>query len=82
MDQDAKRSSATTKGGFCEEKYRLQEQLLQAIEELLTLHRQQAEAVSNGDREFSRFDPLINLTNEKKRKFKYELMAHVEAHGC
>ena len=82
MGQGAKPSSATPKSDFCEEKYRLQEQLLQAVEELLTLHRRQADALSRGDRDFSRFDPLIHMINEKKRQAKYQLMAHVEAHGC
>ena len=83
IDQAAQaRAAAIPRRGICQEKLRLQEELLQVVDEALALHRQQANAIRSGDREFSRFDPLIHIASEKKRKAKYELMAHTASHGC
>jgi hypothetical protein len=68
--------------GFCEEKHRLIRDFLQAIHELNGLQKQQTQAVIDGDPDFSRFDVLLHLAQEKKDNAKYAWMAHVEAHRC
>ena len=68
--------------GLCSEKARLMEDFLQTIRELGTLQSEQAKAVIEGDPEFSRFDLLIHMANEKKDHAKYAWMLHVEKHGC
>jgi hypothetical protein len=67
---------------FCEEKNRLLRDFLQAIQELSALQSQQSQAVIDGDPDFSRFDVLLHLAQEKKDKAKYAWMAHVELHHC
>jgi hypothetical protein len=66
---------------FCEEKNRLMAEFLDAIHELTTLQSQQTQAVIEGE-DFTRFDLLLHLAQEKKDKAKYEWMAHVESHHC
>jgi len=68
--------------GFCKEKHRLVDELLQAIRELNALHAAQTDALIAGDSDFSRFDVLIELARQKKDNAKYAWMAHVEAHHC
>ena len=67
---------------FCETKKRLTDEFLEAIREINALHTQQTKAVIDGDPDFSRFDILLHLTQEKKDQAKYAWMAHVESHGC
>jgi hypothetical protein len=57
--------------GFCEEKQRLTNRLLEAIHELTSLHSQQAQAVIDSDQDFPRFDMLLHLAPEKKDNAKY-----------
>jgi len=68
--------------GFCEEKYRLLDDFLDAVRELNLLHTQQTQAVIAGDREFTRFDILIFAAQEKKETAKYAWIAHIESHRC
>ena len=68
--------------GFCEEKQRLREAFLAAIHELNAIQTEQIEAVIDGDSDFTRFDILLHLAQEKKELAKYAWIAHVEAHSC
>ena len=71
-----------SKTGFCEEKLRLMEEFLAAATDLVTAHNEQVQALVENDPEFSRFDLLIHLAAERKRKAKYAYLAHLEHHGC
>ena len=68
--------------GFCGEKNRLQDEFLMTIRELNALHAQQIRAVIDGDPDFTRFDVLVYLAQEKKEQAKYAWIVHVESHGC
>jgi len=68
--------------GFCKEKNRLRGEFLRAIHEVNALQSQQTQAVILGDPDFSRFDLLLHLAQEKKERAKYAWIAHVEAHHC
>jgi hypothetical protein len=72
----------TPKIGYCEEKNRLMDEFLQASRELIKIHDQQMRAAIEGDVDFSRFDLLFHLAQEKKDQAKYAWMAHVHAHQC
>jgi hypothetical protein len=67
---------------FCREKVRLGDEFLRAIHYLGVLQSQQAQAVIEGDPDFSRFDLLIHMANERKDQTKYALLIHVENHHC
>ncbi len=71
-----------SKAGYCEEKLRLMEEFLAAATDLVSAHNEQVQALIGNDPEFSRFDLLIHLAAERKRKAKYNYMAHLEQHGC
>jgi hypothetical protein len=58
------------------------ERFLEIVKELSMLHAQQVQAVVDGDPDFSRFDLLLYMANERKEHAKYELLAHIEAHRC
>jgi hypothetical protein len=68
--------------GFCEEKFRLRQEFLEAIHDLNILQSQQIQAVITGDAEFTRFDLLLHFAQQRKDRAKYAWMAHVEAHHC
>lgn len=68
--------------GFCEARNRLLEEFLEAIRELTYLQNQQTQAVIEGDLDFTRFDVLLHLAQEKKETAKYAWIAHVEYHHC
>ena len=68
--------------GSCEEARSLLNAFADSVKELIQLHRQQLEAVLEGDAYFGRFDLLIHMANERKQKAKYEYMRHLEVHGC
>jgi hypothetical protein len=68
--------------GVCSERVHYMEDFLQAIRELGTLQSEQAKAVIESDPEFSRFDLLIHMANERKDRAKYALLLHVQEHGC
>jgi hypothetical protein len=67
---------------FCERKAQLQDEFMQAVHDLNLLQRQQVEAVITGDDDFGRFDLLLFEAQESKNRAKYELLAHIEQHGC
>ena len=66
----------------CEEHKRLLDAFGAAVQEILKLHEQQFLAIADGDDEFSRFDLLIHVANERKQSAKYAYMRHIEHHGC
>jgi len=67
---------------FCGEKNRLTDEFLTAIQEMNALHSEQTTAVIQNDPDFSRFDVLLLLAQDKKERAKYALMAHIEVHRC
>jgi len=67
---------------FCDEKQKLINDFLEAVREITVLQRQQAQAVIEDDQDFSRFDLLLYLAQEKKDSAKYAWIAHVECHRC
>jgi hypothetical protein len=71
-----------SKIGFCEEKLRLVEDFLSAATDLVTAHSEQVKAVTEDDPDFNRFDLLIHIATERKRKAKYAYLVHLEQHGC
>ena len=74
--------SISSDAGPCEEKRRLLNEFLAAIHELNDIQSQQTQAVIEGDVDFTRFDVLIHMAQEKKERAKYAWMAHVESHRC
>ena len=71
-----------SKTTFCEEKLRLMEEFLAAASDLVAVHNDQVKALIEDDPDFNRFDLLIHLANERKRRAKYEYMVHLEKHRC
>jgi len=71
-----------TAGKVCSERVRYTQEFLQAIRELGALQNEQAKAVIEGDADFSRFDLLLHMANEKKDHAKYALLMHIEQHHC
>jgi hypothetical protein len=69
-------------GGFCSAKQKLVNDFLEAVHELGALQNEQAQAAIDDDPDFSRFDVLLHLAQEKKDTAKYAWIAHVETHGC
>jgi hypothetical protein len=49
---------------------------------LNALQNQQTQAVIAGDPDFTRFDVLLHIAQEKKEMAKYAWMGHIEAHQC
>jgi hypothetical protein len=66
----------------CEERQRLSEAFLSAIRDLTDLLDQQAQAIIEQDRDFSRFEDLLHLARAAKDEAKYALVAHLEEHKC
>jgi hypothetical protein len=64
------------------ERSRLLDEFLISIQEVSALLGQQTQAVIDGDPDFSRFDLLIHVAQEKKDRAKYAWIAHVEVHRC
>ena len=71
-----------SKTSFCEEKLRLMEEFLAAATDLVTAHNDQVRALVGDDPEFNRFDLVIHMAAERKRRAKYEYLVHLERHGC
>jgi hypothetical protein len=70
------------KPAFCEEKLRLMEAFLAAATDVVTAHNEQVRALMDDDPDLNRFDPLIHLATERKRRARSQYMAHLERHGC
>ena len=68
--------------GICESKKRLRGEFLDAIRQVTLLLSQQSEAVIEWDSDFSRFDSLLHLAQEKREAAKYALIEHIESHHC
>jgi hypothetical protein len=82
------RSTDETSGGstgseifLCIEKRRLLEAFTEAVHQVMLLQQQQVTDILNND-DFSRFDVLLHMANEKKEQAKYAYLQHVEKHGC
>ena len=80
--KDQVSSSRMFETGFCEEKYRLLDEFLDAVHELNTLQAAQTRSVIRGESDFLRFDVPLYLALERKDQAKYAWIAHVEEHGC
>jgi hypothetical protein len=70
------------KTAYCEEKLRLMEEFLAAATDLVSAHNEQVKALMDDDPDFNRFDLLIHSATERKRRAKYEYLAHLDRHGC
>jgi hypothetical protein len=66
---------------LCFEKQRLLEAFTKAVHEIMLLQQQQVADIVNDD-DFSRFDLLLHLANERKELAKYAYLQHVDEHGC
>jgi hypothetical protein len=74
--------AASPKAALCGEKVHLMKEFLAAASDLIAIHNDQVKALIEDDPDFSRFDLLIHLANERKRQAKYNYVAHLEKHGC
>lgn len=79
---EQKRKNDVSPARSCAEKYRLIDEFLASNHALMDLQNQQTQAVIDQDPEFSRFDALIHMAQEKKDQAKYALIAHVDHHHC
>jgi hypothetical protein len=68
--------------GVCGEKNRLRQDFLNAIHELVAIQAQQTQAVIDRDPDFTRFDVLLHMAQQRKGHTKYALIAHIESHHC
>jgi hypothetical protein len=66
---------------LCVEKKRLLEAFTAAVHQVMLLQQQQVTDILNND-DFSRFDVLLHMANEKKEQAKYAYLQRVEKHGC
>ena len=66
---------------LCLEKRRLLEAFSAAVHEVMLLQQQQVADIVNDD-DFSRFDLLLHMANERKGLAKYAYLHHVDEHGC
>jgi hypothetical protein len=66
---------------LCLEKHRLLEVFTDAVHEIMILQQQQVTDIVNDDN-FSRFDLLLHLANERKELAKHTYLQHVDEHGC
>jgi hypothetical protein len=66
---------------FWDERKRLLETFLAAIQEVVALNDQQTRAVIEGDPDFARFDLLMGMAARQKNAAKYALLKHIEEHG-
>jgi hypothetical protein len=81
MTQEGRRSEPRHPA-FCEEKERLRNEFLSAIHELVEIQKQQTQAVIDGDQDFTRFDVLLHMAQERKEHAKYAWLTHVQSHHC
>jgi chemotaxis family two-component system response regulator Rcp1 len=82
QERSAEKIAPPVRKSGCQEYDRLLNEFGVAVRELLTLHEQQLEAITDGDSESSRFDILIHMANESKHRAKYAYLRHVESHDC
>ena len=75
QDQSRENREALNKGWA--EHNRLLEDFGVAVRDLLALRQQQFWAVVKEDREWTRFDSMIQLAKQKKQRAKYAYLRHV-----
>jgi hypothetical protein len=66
---------------LCLEKRRLLGAFTEAVHEVMLLQQQQVTDIVN-DGNFSRFDLLLHLANERRELAKFAYLQHVDEHGC
>jgi hypothetical protein len=66
---------------LCLEKRRLLEAFTAAVHEVMLLQQQQVTDIVNDD-DFSRFDLLLHMANERRGLAKYAYLQHVDEHRC
>ena len=66
---------------LCLEKRRLLGAFTDAVHEVMLLQQQQVTDIVNDD-DFSRFDLLLHMANERRELAKYAYLQHVDEHGC
>ena len=66
---------------LCLEKRRLLGAFTDAVHEAMLLQQQQVTDLVNDD-DFSRFDLLLHMANERRELAKYAYLQHVDEHGC
>ena len=66
---------------LCLEKRRLLGAFTDAVHEVILLQQQQVTDIINDD-DFSRFDLLLHMANERRQLAKYAYLQHVDEHGC
>jgi hypothetical protein len=66
---------------LCHEKRHLLEAFTEAVHEIMLLQKQQVADIINDD-DFTRFDLVLHLANERRELAKYAYLQHVEEHGC
>jgi len=72
----------STRIACCDERLRLLNELIQAVDDLVSIHQQQLASLAGGDPDASRFELLIHVATEKKHRAKYAHISHVKTHGC
>jgi hypothetical protein len=60
----------------------LLDQFGEAVRAAGELHREQFQAIVEGDENSIRFDVLIHEASEQKQNSKYAYLAHLDCHGC
>jgi hypothetical protein len=66
----------------CSEARVLLKQFGEAVLKTGELHREQFQAIVEGDANATRFDVLIHELSEQKQNAKYAYLAHLQQHGC
>ena len=67
---------------FCNEKFRLLDDFVEAVHTLGWLQTAQTRAVIHGEPDLPRFDLALAFALKKKEKAKSAWMVHVQEHGC
>jgi hypothetical protein len=67
---------------YCDERHRLLREFSEGVRDLGLLLIQQSAALVNGYEDFTRFDILIRMANDRMANARDAYFAHVEMHGC
>ena len=76
------RTPSDVKSCICKDCVEIMEDFLDSVRQLGQLQQAQAQALVEGDPDFSRFDILIHMANERKDRAKYAWLIHVDKHHC
>ena len=68
--------------GYCQHAKELLDAFAEAVRELIKLHEDQFLSLVGGDPDSQRFDDLIHMANDRKRRAKYAYVHHLETHCC